>query len=75
MVAWSADQLVLFFGLGIQELLLILLALVFLFGAKKIPEIARGLGKGITEFKRGAGEGGDSKDDDDDKSSEKSKKD
>lgn len=38
-------------GLGGQEILLILLAIVFLFGAKKIPELARGLGKGIREFK------------------------
>ena len=38
-------------GLGGQELLLIFLAVIFLFGAKKIPELARGLGKGIREFK------------------------
>jgi sec-independent protein translocase protein TatA len=42
------------FGLGAQELLLILLVLVLLFGAKKIPEIARGLGKSVAEFKKGA---------------------
>lgn len=41
------------FGLGGQELLLILLALVLLFGAKKIPQIARGLGQSVSEFKRG----------------------
>jgi sec-independent protein translocase protein TatA len=40
------------FGLGAQELLLILLVILLLFGAKKIPEIARGLGKGMSEFKR-----------------------
>jgi len=39
-------------GLGIQELLLILLAVLLLFGARRIPEIARGLGKGITDFKK-----------------------
>ena len=72
MMAWNADQLVLFFGLGVQELLLIVLALVFLFGAKKIPEIARGLGKGIKEFKKGVGDGSDS-DGDGDKSQEKPK--
>ncbi len=38
-------------GLGAQELLLIFLAVLLLFGAKKIPEIAQGLGKGIREFK------------------------
>lgn len=42
------------FGLGAQELLLILLVLILLFGAKKIPEIARGLGKSVAEFKKGA---------------------
>lgn len=39
------------FGLGGGELALILVALLFLFGGKKIPELARGLGKGIKEFK------------------------
>ncbi len=53
----NAGFLVAVFGLGVQELLLILLAVVFLFGAKKIPEIARGLGKGMSEFKKGVGEG------------------
>ncbi|WNJ19945.1 twin-arginine translocase TatA/TatE family subunit [Pontibacter sp. G13] len=38
-------------GLGGPEVLLILLAILLLFGAKKIPELARGLGKGIREFK------------------------
>lgn len=41
------------FGLGAQELLLILVIILVLFGAKRIPEIARGLGKSLTEFKRG----------------------
>ena len=38
-------------GLGAQEMIFISLALVLLFGAKKIPELARGVGKGIREFK------------------------
>jgi sec-independent protein translocase protein TatA len=38
-------------GLGGTEVMLILLAIILLFGAKKIPELARGLGKGIREFK------------------------
>lgn len=40
-----------FLGLGFQEILVILLIVVILFGAKKIPELARGMGKGIREFK------------------------
>ena len=44
------------FGLGAQELLLILLIILLLFGARKIPEIARGLGKSVSEFKKGARE-------------------
>lgn len=43
--------MLLFMGLGMQELLLILLIIIILFGAKKIPELARGLGRGIREFK------------------------
>lgn len=38
-------------GLGVGELLLIVLLLVLLFGAKRIPQIARGLGEGIRNFK------------------------
>jgi sec-independent protein translocase protein TatA len=42
----------LFFGnLGAGEIFLILAVVVLLFGAKKIPELARGVGKGIREFK------------------------
>ena len=38
-------------GLGMPEMILILLIVILLFGAKKIPELARGLGRGIREFK------------------------
>lgn len=38
-------------SLGPFELVLIFLAILLIFGAKRIPEIARGLGKGIKEFK------------------------
>lgn len=38
-------------GLGGTELMLLLLVVLLLFGAKKIPELARGLGRGIREFK------------------------
>ena len=40
-----------FMNMGGPEMMMIVLALVLLFGAKKIPELARGLGKGIREFK------------------------
>jgi sec-independent protein translocase protein TatA len=40
------------FGLGIQELIVIFLIILVLFGAKKLPEMGRGLGRGIREFKR-----------------------
>lgn len=42
-----------FGGLGVSELLVIVLLLFFLFGARRIPEIARGLGRGIRNFKTG----------------------
>jgi sec-independent protein translocase protein TatA len=44
------------FGLGGQELILILLIILLLFGAKKLPELARGLGKGMKEFKKAQNE-------------------
>ncbi len=37
--------------LGTQEILLIVLAIVLIFGGRKIPELMRGLGKGMKEFK------------------------
>ena len=43
-------------GLGGWEILLILLVLLIFFGAKKIPELAKGLGKGIKEFKNATNE-------------------
>ena len=38
-------------GLGTTEILLIVLVLLLFFGGKRIPELAKGLGKGIREFK------------------------
>ena len=38
-------------GIGVGELLLIVLALLLLFGGKKLPELMRGMGKGVKEFK------------------------
>ncbi|KPK64593.1 hypothetical protein AMJ83_02525 [candidate division WOR_3 bacterium SM23_42] len=43
-------------NIGWQEILLILLIALLLFGAKKIPDLARGLGKGIREFRKGLSE-------------------
>ncbi len=43
-------------GLGIWEIGLILLIVLFFFGAKRIPVIARGLGEGIRNFKGALGE-------------------
>lgn len=40
----------LFFGLGGPELIIVLFAILLLFGGKKIPELMRGMGKGIREF-------------------------
>jgi sec-independent protein translocase protein TatA len=42
------------FGIGIPELILIVVVLALLFGGKKIPELMRGLGSGIKEFKKAA---------------------
>jgi sec-independent protein translocase protein TatA len=50
------------FGLGIQELIIIFLIIMVLFGAKKLPEIGKGLGKGIREFKRATEHGADEDD-------------
>ncbi|MGP8330199.1 MAG: Sec-independent protein translocase subunit TatA/TatB [Methanosarcinaceae archaeon] len=45
------------FGLpGGYEVVIILLAILLLFGGKKIPELAQGLGKGIKEFKKATNE-------------------
>jgi sec-independent protein translocase protein TatA len=43
-------------NLGTTEILLIALVFVIFFGAKKIPELAQGLGKGIREFRKAARE-------------------
>ena len=42
------------FGLGTGEIILILLIILIFFGAKKIPELAQGLGKGMREFRKAA---------------------
>ena len=41
------------FGLGMQEIIVIALIVLLLFGGKKIPELMKGLGKGVKSFKDG----------------------
>jgi len=41
-----------FGNLGAPEIILIIIAILILFGAKKIPELAKGIGKGMREFKK-----------------------
>lgn len=49
----SQPQILAFIGgLGTSELMVILLIILVLFGAKKLPELARGLGKSVKEFKK-----------------------
>ena len=43
-------------ALSVQQILLIVLVLVLLFGARKIPELMKGVGKGIKEFKNASQE-------------------
>ncbi len=47
------------FGMGHQELLIILLIVLLVFGGKKIPEVARGLGRAMREFRRARDDFGD----------------
>lgn len=58
----------LLFGIGMQEVIVIALIVLLLFGGKKIPELMKGLGKGVKSFKDGMKEI-EADDNDDDKSS------
>ena len=52
------------FGLGVQELIIIFLIIMVLFGAKKLPEMGKGLGRGIREFKRASEQAAEDDNDD-----------
>ena len=52
----SISSLLLIGGIGTPELLVIVFVILLLFGGKKIPELMRGLGKGVNNFKKGLNE-------------------
>jgi len=47
------------FGLGVQELIIILVIVVILFGATRLPQIGKGIGEAIRNFKKGVSEPGE----------------
>lgn len=53
------------FGLGVQELLIILVIIVIVFGASRLPQLGEGLGKAISNFKKSVKSKDDDKIDDD----------
>lgn len=65
---YALSQPVLFFAIGMQELIVIFLVILILFGSKRLPELARGLGRAMQEFRRATEELKDEIDLDDKKS-------
>lgn len=65
----------LLFGLGTGEILLIVLVVLLLFGGKKLPELMRGMGRGVKEFKDAMEKPIDDSDKKDGESEKKDKKD
>lgn len=52
-IAFMINNIFLLFNLGTGEILIIVFVVLLLFGGKKIPELMRGLGKGVRSFKEG----------------------
>ena len=52
-VLYLITQNLKYMGIGMQEILFIVLVVLLLFGGKKIPELMKGLGKGVHSFKEG----------------------
>ena len=59
-----------FGSIGMPELIIGLVVILLLFGAKRVPELARGLGSGVREFKKGTQEGEVEKKDEEEKEEE-----
>lgn len=62
------------FGLGMQELIIILIIVVVLFGASRLPQVGDGVGKMITNFRKSMKTAGKSDEDEDSKESAEAKK-
>ena len=60
------------FGLGMPELIVILVIVIIIFGASRLPQLGEGLGKAIKGFKKGISEGTDSANKDSSKPENKS---
>ena len=60
-----------FRNFGVSEVLVIILVLLLLFGARRLPDLARSIGKSLSEFKKGREEGLSADDDSKDKPADK----